>query len=209
MAFVRRRIRVLGPSAAATAHVSDLDELLRLIDRRITTGGSSVEPIDEQEGLLSAYEQMKKYCLHVTNELTKHHSADENEPPDSIAMTAGLGKAALAKIGDVGNALHLLGSSCGGYGFFEEEMEYYKKALKLKELSVSGKIENSVSASDTLHCMGFSLDNAGRSDEALDCYNQALEIRLECLGDNDLRVAETLHNKGALLCETEQSDEAM
>jgi tetratricopeptide (TPR) repeat protein len=53
------------------------------------------------------------------------------------------------------------------------------------------------------------LDNVGRGDEALECYDQALDIRLACLGDNDLRVADTYHNKGALLCEEDRPDEAM
>ena len=102
-------------------------------------------------------------------------------------------------MGEFGNALHLLGASLGGYGFFDEEMEYYTEALRLKTLAVNGNIDRSVSASDTLHSMGFSLDNAGKSDEALECYDEALEIRLDCLGEDDLRVAETQHNK-VLIC---------
>ncbi|KAL3792663.1 hypothetical protein HJC23_009391 [Cyclotella cryptica] len=210
--FVRHRVRFLGVSDAAAAHIRDVDELLRLIDHRVKANDSTIEAVDEQDGVLSAYEQMKKYCLHVANELTKRNATTSNDgenKTESISSVAGLGKAALLKISDAGNALHLLGASLGGYGFFDEEMEYYKEALRLKELCAKGKAEQFVAVSDTLHCMGFSLDNAGKSEEALEYYDRALDIRLQYLGDDDLRVADTLHNKGALLCEAERSDEAM
>jgi tetratricopeptide (TPR) repeat protein len=122
------------------------------------------------------------------------YNDDENNT-ESVPSVAGLGKVAILKISDTGNALHLLGASLGGYGFFDDEMEYYKEALRLKELCARGKMEQFVSVSDTLHCMGFSLENAGKSEEALEYYDRALDIRLEYLGDDDLRVAETLHNK--------------
>ena len=192
MTFVRRRVRVLGASGAAKAHVGDMDELLALIEKQMTNGKKgSVEPIDEQEGMLGAYQQVMKYCLHEVDEITKCHKDDKGN--------VRLGKAAMYQMGEFGNALHLLGASLGGYGFFDEEMEYYTEALRLKTLAVNGNIDRSVSASDTLHSMGFSLDNAGKSDEALECYDEALEIRLDCLGEDDLRVAETQHNK-VLIC---------
>ena len=188
--FVRRRIRVLGATGAAKAHVGDMDELLSLIEKLVTSGEIAPEPIDEREGLLGAYQQMRKYCLYETEELTKCHKDDNGKIK--------LGKTAMYKAAEMGNALHLLGASLGGYGFFDEEMEYYNEALQLKKLAVNGKIERSIAVSDTLHSMGFSLDNAGKKDEALECYDQALGIRYECLGDDDLRVAETQHNK--VLC---------
>jgi tetratricopeptide (TPR) repeat protein len=172
---------------AARAHVSDMDELLRLIENCITNCDPPPEPVDEREGLLDAYKQMLKYFLHETEELTKCNK-DENG-------NTKLGKAAMLKIAQIGNAVHLLGASFGGYGFFDEEIRYYRKALELKTLAANGNIEKSVSASDTLHSMGFSLDNSGKRDEALKCYNQALDIRYACLGNDDLRVAETQHNK--------------
>jgi len=199
--FVRRRIRVLGASGAAKAHVGDVDELLCLIEKQTMNGDPTSELIDEQECLLGAYQQVLKYCLHETDELSKPHKDDEGNIK--------LGKTAMYRTADIGNALHLLGASLGGYGFFDKEMEYYNEALRLKKLSVNGDIEKSVSASDTLHSMGFSLDNAGKSDEALECYDQALAIRYACLGDDDLRVAETQHNKGALLCEEDRAEEAL
>lgn len=44
-------------------------------------------------------------------------------------------------------------------------------------------------------CMGFSMDNIGNKDKALEYYDRALDIRLECLGSDHICVAETLHNK--------------
>ena len=199
--FVRRRMRGLGASEAAKAHVGDVDEVLSLIEKRIANGGVVGEPIDEQEALLSAYLQLKKYCLHEADELTKHYKDEDGNIK--------LGKAIIPKMSDLGDAIHLMGASLGGYGFYDDEMEYYEEALRLKSLAVNGNWMKSVTAAETLHCMGFSLDNVGRSDDAIECYEQALEIRLECLGDNDLRVADTYHNKGALLCEEDQPDEAM
>jgi tetratricopeptide (TPR) repeat protein len=200
--FVRRRMRVLGASEAAKAHVGDVDEILRLIDKQISRGsGIGIEPIDEQESLLSAYLQLQKYCLHEAEEITKHYKDEDGNVK--------LGKAMMPKMADLGDAMHLLGASLGGYGFYDEEMKYYEEALRLKKLSVNGNIMKSVSAAETFHCMGFSLDNVGKGDEALECYDQALNIRLVCLGYNDLRVAETYHNKGALLCEEDRPDEAM
>ena len=146
--FVRRRVRVLGASGAATAHVGDIDELLRLIEERMEDE-VDMEPIDEQEGLLNAYQQVKKYCTHVITELTKHLTDGEGENGE-LSGIAELSKAALAKIADTGDAMHLFGASLGGYGFFEEEMEFYREALRLKELSAKGNISKSVPASDTL-----------------------------------------------------------
>ena len=169
------------------AHVSDVDELLRCIESCILSGETSLEPIDERGGLLGAYQQMLKHFLHEAEELKKCNK-DES---DNVK----LGRPAMLKTALIGNAVHLLGSSLGGYGFFNEEIQYYRNALELKTLAENGNIDKSLSASDSLHSMGFSLDNVGKKDEALECYNQALSIRLACLGDDDLRVAETLHNK--------------
>ena len=185
--FVRRRIRVLGAQGAAKAHVGDIDELLGIIEQQITNDDPLTEEIDQQEGMPGAYQQILKYCLHETEELVKPHKDEEGNTK--------LGKTAMYKTAEIGNAIHLLGASLGGYGFYDEEMEYYKEALRIKKLSVNGEIEKSVSASDTLHNMGFSLDNLGKSDEALEFYDQALLIRYDCLGEDDLRVAETHHNK--------------
>jgi tetratricopeptide (TPR) repeat protein len=157
----------------------------------MTTGEAVPEPIDEREGLLGAYQQVFKYCLHETEELTQSVGDDNGKIK--------LGKTAMYKAAEIGNALHILGGSLGAYGFFDEEIKYYNEALRLKTLAMNGNIERSISVSDTLHSIGFSLDNAGKKDEALECYDQALGIRYECLGDDDLRVAETQHNK-VLLC---------
>jgi tetratricopeptide (TPR) repeat protein len=186
--FVRKRVRVLGASEATLAHIRDIDELLRLIDKH----DPLAEPVDEQDGVLGAFEQLKKYCIHVSNELTKCNAEDETG--DNTVTTASLDKTTLSKIRDVGKALHLMGTSLGGYGFFDQEMQYYNESLGLKELCARNKLDH-ISISDTLHCMGFSMDNAGRSEEALEFYDRALDIRYEQLGDDDLRVAETLHNK--------------
>jgi tetratricopeptide (TPR) repeat protein len=193
--FVRRRVRLLGAFEAASALIRDIDELLRLIDQRVQSNDSEWELVDEQDGVLSAFDQMKKYCLHITNELTKHTApGEETEDNTESVKAAAFDKTTLSKIRDVGKAIHLLGTSLGGYGFFDQEMDYYNEALRLKELCARSKLDH-VSISDTLHCMGFSLDNAGKSEEALEYYDRALDLRYEYLGDDDLRVAETLHNK--------------
>jgi tetratricopeptide (TPR) repeat protein len=193
--FVRRRVRLLGAFEAASALIRDIDELLRLIDQRVQSNDSEWELVDEQDGVLSAFDQMKKYCLHITNELTKHNApGEETEDNTESVKAAAFDKTTLSKIRDVGKAIHLLGTSLGGYGFFDQEMDYYNEALRLKELCARSKLDH-VSISDTLHCMGFSLDNAGKSEEALEYYDRALDLRYEYLGDDDLRVAETLHNK--------------
>ena len=45
--FVRCRIQVLGATGAAKAHVGDIDELLSLIEKLVTSGEIAPEPIDE------------------------------------------------------------------------------------------------------------------------------------------------------------------
>ena len=193
--FVRRRVRILGASEAALAHIRDIDELLHLIDKLAAGGNGMTEPINEHEGVLGAFDQLKKYCLYITTELIKHNSsADVEEESVEDLTTATMDKTSQSKIRDVAKSLHLLGKSLGGYGFFDQEMEFYNEALRLKELCAGGKLDH-VSISDTLHCMAFSFDNAGKHDEALEFYDRALDLRYEHLGDDDLRVAETLHNK--------------
>ncbi len=95
--FVRRRIRVLGATSAATAHISDINELLALIETHFIP-----EPIDEVAGLLGAYQQVFKYCLHETEELTKSHR-------DEVGKIQ-LSKTAMYKTAEIGNGLHLLGA---------------------------------------------------------------------------------------------------
>lgn len=202
MTFVRKRTRVLGPIGTCKAHVGDMDELLSLIEKQTCRSNNTIleEELDERQGLMGAYEQVLKYCMHEVDDLTKKSTAGVDEE-------AVLSKSEGLRVTDVGIALHLLGASLGGYGFFDLEMRYYEDALRLKKLAPGGS--RSLSASDTLHSMGFSLDNAGKTGRSLECYDQALEIRLECLGEDDLRVAETLHNKGALLCEEDRANESM
>eukprot|EP00956_Cyclotella_meneghiniana_P015860 scaffold24640_cov68-Cyclotella_meneghiniana.AAC.5 len=217
--FVRRRYRLWGASEAAVSYVRDVDELLRWIDKRhvmVNEGSLSEEMVDEHMGVLNAFDQFKKYCLHVVDELMKHNAVPENDEEkddddnDESKTEAAINvdNTTLSKIRDVGKALHLLGNSLGGYGFFDQEMNYYTDALRLKQFCRRSQADH-VSISDTLHCMGFSLDNASKSEEALEYYDRALDIRYEYLGEDDLRVAETLHNKGALLCDEETSEEAM
>ena len=202
MTFVRKRTRVLGSIGTSKAHVGDIDELLSLIEKQTRRSNNAIleDELDERQGLLGAYEQVLKYCRHEVDDLTKKITEGDDEE-------AVLSKSEGLRVTDVGIALHLLGASLGGYGFFDEELRYYDEALMLKKLAPGGS--RSVSTSDTLHSMGFSLDNAGKTEKSLDCYDQALEIRLECLGEDDLRVAETLHNKGALLCEEDRANESM
>ena len=204
--------------------MGDVDELLVLIDKQQLGSSSNndndddddaeiIEQVDEREGMVGAYKQMLKYCMHEVDEIVKCHKKndtkittttdDGNNNNEEEVVVLRLGKSAMHKTAKIGNAIHLLGASLGGYGFYTEEVEYYNEALRIKTLSVNGNIGTSVSISDTLHSMGFALDNMGGDnndgsssvEEALECYDRALDIRYEVLGEDDLRVAETLHNK--------------
>lgn len=213
--FVRRRLQALGHLVGTTAQVTDTEALVRHVfdhQENGTFGSRLLEDsnavtlttLEGRSAMLEAYEQTRKEL----NWQVKDHN-DEGGAGMSSGIHSGHFQQMQVK---VGKALHLMGVSMGAESFAKEEMDYCLQALEMKRAAAVGDGDNamlSVTISDTLHCIGFSLDNAGKYLEAMEYYDEALHLRQTYLGDDDLRVAETLHNKGAILCENGACDAAM
>lgn len=202
--FVHGRLQALGILEGTTAQVTDAEELiLRYFDKKKVL--LCFDSMDPEASMLDAYEKTRKAVLRqITDSIENGHNSDD-DPGETVHARQ------LRKVrNDTGMALHLMGVSLGSQGFVEEEMSYCTEALDLKRSSVGdGGDSRSVTISDTLHCIGYSHDNAGNFLQAMEYYDDALSIRKRVLGDNDLRVAETLHNKGAILCENGACEDAL
>ena len=94
----------------------------------------------------------------------------------------------LAAVGGVESG----GNGNGEGGNREKAIEEGGKAWDAEELF---DIPFTLSISDTLHCLGYAYDSSGDLKRALECYEWALDMRVELLGEDDLKVAETFHNK--------------
>jgi len=203
--YVIRRLEEVGVLDGTTAHVTDVDELLRTICEQWEDYTGTV---DWKAFILETYGHIKSYAasllkskedaakrVHGDEEVSRSFDADELDAPDASRLL------------EAGRALHLIGVSLGTHGYVDEEIEYYLESLRFKEATPEG--EDRVDYSDTLHCLGFAYDSVGRTAEALEKYDDALDLRLKLLGEDDLRVAETMHNKGAICCENGECDEAL
>ena len=207
--FVHGRLKALGILEGTTAQVTDAEELiLRYYDKKKVL--LCFDSMDPEASMLDVYERTRKAILQqITDSEEGGHASEtghaSNDDPGGTVQVRQLRKLK----NEIGMALHLMGVSLGSQGFVEEELSYCMEALDLKRSSVDDGDSRSVTISDTLHCIGYSHDNAGNFLQAMEYYDDALSIRKRMLGDNDLRVAETLHNKGAILCENGACDDAL
>ena len=201
--YVIRRLEEVGVLDGTTAHVTDVDELLRTICEQWDDYTGTV---DWKIFILETYGHIKSYAASLLKSKENAAKAAEGDREASFDVDE-FGGPDASRLLEAGRALHLIGVSLGTHGYVDEEIQYYLESLRFKEATPDG--EDRVDYSDTLHCLGFAYDSVGRTDEALEKYDQALDIRLKLLGEDDLRVAETMHNKGAICCENGECDEAL
>ena len=201
--YVIRRLEEVGVLDGTTAHVTDVDELLRTICEQWDDYTGTV---DWKIFILETYGHIKSYAASLLKSKEDAAKAAEGDREASFDVDE-FGGPDTSRLLEAGRALHLIGVSLGTHGYVDEEIEYYLESLRFKEATPDG--EDRVDYSDTLHCLGFAYDSVGRTDEALEKYDQALDTRLKLLGEDDLRVAETMHNKGAICCENGECDEAL
>lgn len=182
--FIRSRLLSLGILNGTTAQVTDIDELFACImDDRSDDRLKSA-----QDTMVIAYEQVKKAIERRFRGPLSKGNSESNEIEDMSMCT------------ESGKAFHLMAISLGGQGIGDKEHEYFTSALRLKQLGVKNENELTISISDTLHCMGFMYDNTGNFTDAIASYDQALQIRRALLGSDNLKVAETCHNKVCSYC---------
>lgn len=188
--FVHQRIQTFGVLEGTTMHVTDVEDLLVQFYEDFTKG--LLKDVDPRAFVISTYDQVD----HVIRGMLK--DAEE------VNRTTTEGKEVIPEISstylrrtqcEAGKALHLMGVSLGAQGHFREELQFLNAAVALKKAALGSDACVSVSLSDTLHCIGYALDNVGKSRDALDSYSEALIVRRQLLDENDLRLAETLHNK--------------
>ena len=201
--YVIRRLEEVGVLDGTTAHVTDVDELLRTICEQWDDYTGTV---DWKIFILETYGHIKSYAASLLKSNEDAAKAAEGDREASFDVDE-FGGPDTSRLLEAGRALHLIGVSLGTHGYVDEEIEYYLESLRFKEATPDG--EDRVDYSDTLHCLGFAYDSVGRTDEALEKYDEALDTRLKLLGEDDLRVAETMHNKGAICCENGECDEAL
>lgn len=204
--YVIRRLEEVGVLDGTTAHVTDVDELLRTICEQWEDYNGTV---DWKAFILETYGHIKAYAASLlkSNEDAANAAARGDGNISASFDADELDSSDASRLLEAGRALHLIGVSLGTHGYVDEEIEYYLESLRFKEATPDG--DDRVDYSDTLHCLGFAYDSVGRTAEALEKYDEALDIRLKLLGEDDLRVAETMHNKGAICCENGDCDEAL
>jgi tetratricopeptide (TPR) repeat protein len=188
--FVHQRIQTFGVLEGTTMHVTDVEELLVHFYEDFTKG--LLKDIDPRAFVISAYDQVNQVVrgiLKDAEEVNRTPTSGIESAPDPSSFYLRRTQC------EAGKALHLMGVSLGAQGHFREELHYLNAAVAMKKAALGSDNCLSVSLSDTLHCIGYALDNIGKSRDALDSYSEALIIRRQLLDDNDLRLAETLHNK--------------
>ena len=176
---IRERLKVLGILEGTSLIVSDIEDL-------INGTSKTFQPSEIAHLIDSCSEEIRTYircALKISED-----ADDRNTYLDDMSRKSHT---------EAGKALHLLALSIGNSGKSEVEIELLSEALNLKRLGLEKrwKVHESISISDTLHCMGLAYDNLGNAEEAINCYDQALFLRRKFLGDKDIRVAETCHNK--------------
>lgn len=201
--FIHGRLQALGILEGTTAQVTDAEELImKFFENKKDLLAFVV--FNPDNCMVDAYEKTKKAILRQVSEAEEMGQGSYDMQGDTVHARQ------LRKLRrEAGMALHLMGVSIGNQGFVADELTYCLEALNLKRASVVLGDNSSVTVSDTLHCIGYSLDNSGKYLQAMEYYDEALAIRKSMLGDDDLRVAETLHNKGAILCENGASGDAL
>ena len=172
--FVRRRLDYFGLLEGATVHITDIEIMIE-----------NCQTHHKQEDIISGF-------------VKGSHDAVKDQITQRMTNQGGISDSDLFE--EVGKAFHLLAVSLIAHGMDEKGLEFLNEALEFKEKCQSPldpKIGN-ITISDTLHCIGVAYGHVGDLDNALSHFKQALVIRRELLGDDDLRVAETCHKMVSL-----------
>ena len=172
--FVQRRLDYFGLLEGATVHITDIEIMIE-----------DCQTHHKQEDIILDF-------------IKASHDAVKDQITQRMTNQGGISESVLCE--EVGKAFHLLAVSLIAHGMDEKGLEFLNEALEFKEKCQSPfdpKIGN-ITISDTLHCIGVAYGHVGDLDNALSHFKQALVIRRELLGDDDLRVAETCHKMVSL-----------
>jgi len=173
-AFVRRRLNYFGLLEGATVHITDIEIMIE-----------DCQTHHKQENIVSDF-------------IKGSHDAVKDQITQRITNQGDTSESVLCE--EVGKAFHLLAVSLIAHGMDEKGLEFLNEALDFKEKGQSffdSKIGN-ITISDSLHWIGVAYGHVGDLDNALSHLKQALVIRRELLGNDDLRVAETCHKMVSL-----------
>lgn len=122
------------------------------------------------------------------------------------------------RISKAAAALDKAGNDLFERGEYTKAMTTYTRALKLKRRTLSLGLENHEEHKDyLLASVATSINNIGylrqrsgaSSDEAMAAYRDALQIKREILGNDNLSVGKTLNNIGSVHFSTKNWDHAM
>ncbi len=173
--FTRSRMNYFGIIEGATIHVTDVEFVI--CKRNDMYLEDKCDQYDYSGFMKKAFDLVKVF-------IDESLECDDKdfERPNELCDEAG-------------RAFHLMGVSLIAQGLGQEGLANLAKAVRLKEsdLKLNGG-DGSVSLSDTLHCIGLAYGVIGDFKEALSSYREALRMRSNLLGKNDLRVAETCHS---------------
>jgi tetratricopeptide (TPR) repeat protein len=105
--------------------------------------------------------------------------------------------------------LHEMGDLYDGLTEYDEAITCFREAMDIRRQRVEENPDD-VTASTlyaaTLYSMGFTLHNQDIDARALRVFDEALEIRRACLGDNAREVGDTLNIMGFLKAKSGQLD---
>lgn len=171
--FIRHRIEHFGILEGATVQSSDIEHLVSTFQKQ----HNSSETVcgDLVEFLVRAHDMVKAYVVEKMAKDSNGYDYNDFE--------------------EIGKSFHILGTSLISLGQDDNGLSYLLEAEHFKRKGVNplDPAVGSVTLSDTLHCIGIVHGNLGDLDKALANMKQALLIRRELLGNEDLRIAETCH----------------
>ncbi|KAI2490304.1 hypothetical protein MHU86_24268 [Fragilaria crotonensis] len=126
---------------------------------------------------------------------------------DATAVLSPTAQDSFNRIVEAAHALDNAGNDLFAKGKFNEALDSYTRALKLKrrtlKFGVSPESQNAqkllASVATSINNIGYLRQRAGaNTEEIMTAYQDSLQIKREILGDKDLSVGKTLNNIGSV-----------
>ena len=137
---------------------------------------------------------------------------------DAAAVLSPTAQDSFNRIVEAAHALDNAGNDLFAKGKFNEALDSYTRALKLKRRTLKfGVSPESQNAQNLLASVATSINNIGylrqragaNTEEIMTAYQDSLQIKREILGDRDLSVGKTLNNIGSVYFGSRAYAEAM
>ncbi|MGH7954644.1 MAG: tetratricopeptide repeat protein, partial [Gloeomargaritales cyanobacterium] len=106
----------------------------------------------------------------------------------------------------IGESYHLRGSIENDLGLFDDAIDSFTEALKMRRQTVG---KHHINYAESLHKLGDALYHTGALEDAVTAYAKALVVRKSSFGMNHSDVGTTLYCLGNVSCELGNINEAL